>query len=595
MSKEDKKLDLSGKGESLANDSCETFPNKEERQSLKDNIVSCETSVSHETSNLSEKTNTNQPKSSVARSAAIMGIATFLSRIAGLIREQTFAYLFGAGKWTDAFNVAFKIPNLLRDLFAEGAMSAAFVPTFNGILQKEGQEKAFRLTNLTFCAILIIVGTLTAIGMILSPYIVQILAPQFIEDPEKFAVTVTMTRIMFPFLLVISWAAISMGMLNSLGEFFIPSVAPVFLNLSMILSGWLICPLTVKLNMPAITGMAIGAMLGGILQFTCQLPSLIKKGWKFFWCLDFKDEGIRKIGKLMIPGTIGLAATQINVAISTILATSQGDGAVSWISYAFRIMQLPIGIFGVAVAQATLPVISRQAASGDKDAMAGTLASSIRLSAYINLWACFACIALAEPVIRIIYQHGRFGVADTLATTAVLRAYSIGLVFYALIKILGPAFYALEDTKVPVKASIISIVVSIILSLALIKPFGYISLPFSSSVAAIVNAGFLFFILQKRVGGFGKYSLISGLIKIIIATAVSGVATYYSYIGFCGYMSSALPNYGAGTFVNSSVSMCVGGIAGLIALYVVSRLMHIEEADRAAELVLRKFFKKRSK
>ena len=595
MSKEDKKLDLSGKGESLANDSCETFPNKEERQSLKDNIVSCETSVSHETSNLSEKTNTNQPKSSVARSAAIMGIATFLSRIAGLIREQTFAYLFGAGKWTDAFNVAFKIPNLLRDLFAEGAMSAAFVPTFNGILQKEGQEKAFRLTNLTFCAILIIVGTLTAIGMILSPYIVQILAPQFIEDPEKFAVTVTMTRIMFPFLLVISWAAISMGMLNSLGEFFIPSVAPVFLNLSMILSGWLICPLTVKLNMPAITGMAIGAMLGGILQFTCQLPSLIKKGWKFFWCLDFKDEGIRKIGKLMIPGTIGLAATQINVAISTILATSQGDGAVSWISYAFRIMQLPIGIFGVAVAQATLPVISRQAASGDKDAMAGTLASSIRLSAYINLWACFACIALAEPVIRIIYQHGRFGVADTLATTAVLRAYSIGLVFYALIKILGPAFYALEDTKVPVKASIISIVVSIILSLALIKPFGYISLPFSSSVAAIVNAGFLFFILQKRVGGFGKYSLISGLIKIIIATAVSGVATYYSYIGFCGYMGSALPNYGAGTFVNSSVSMCVGGIAGLIALYVVSRLMHIEEADRAAELVLRKFFKKRSK
>ena len=238
--------------------------------------------------------------------------------------------------------------------------------------------------------------------MILSPFIVQILAPQFIEDPEKFAVTVTMTRIMFPFLLVISWAAISMGMLNSLGEFFIPSVAPVFLNLSMILSGWLICPLAVKCNMPAITGMAIGAMLGGILQFTVQLPSLIRKGWRFFWCLDFKDHGIRKIGKLMIPGTVGLAATQINVAVNTILATSQGDGAVSWISYAFRIMQLPIGIFGVAVAQATLPVMSRQAASGDKDSMAGTLASSIRLSAFINLWACFACVALAEPVILII-------------------------------------------------------------------------------------------------------------------------------------------------------------------------------------------------
>lgn len=553
--------------------------------------------VPHETKGYEVSRETNEElkpkKASVARSAAIMGIATFLSRIAGLVREQTFAYLFGAGKWTDAFNVAFKIPNLLRDLFAEGAMSSAFVPTFNSILQKDGEEKAFRLTNLTFCAILIVVGSLTAIGMVLSPYIVQILAPQFIQDPEKFAVTVTMTRIMFPFLLVISWSAISMGMLNSLGEFFIPSVAPVFLNLSMILSGWLICPLATKFDMPAITGMAIGAMLGGILQFAVQLPSLVKKGWKFFWCLDFKDPGIRKIGKLMIPGTVGLAATQINVAVNTILATSQGDGAVSWISYAFRIMQLPIGIFGVAVAQATLPVISRQAASGDKEAMSGTLASSIRLSAFINLWASFACVALAEPVIRIIYQHGRFGISDTLATTAVLRAYSLGLVFYALIKILGPAFYALEDTKIPVKASIISIVVSIALSLVLIKPLGYIGLPISSSIAAIVNAGFLFLVLQKRVGGFGKYSLISGLLKILVSTAISGAATYYSYSYFAVYMGSLLANYAKGTFINSAVSICVGGIAGLIVLYIVSRLLHVEEADKAAELVLKKLCRRK--
>ncbi len=539
--------------------------------------------------------NKEAPKTSVARSAAVMGIATFLSRIAGLVREQTFAYLFGAGKWTDAFNVAFKVPNLLRDLFAEGAMSAAFIPTFNSIMQKEGQEKAFRLTNLTFCAILVIVGTLTALGMVISPYIVQILAPQFINDPEKFAVTVTMTRIMFPFLLVISWAAISMGMLNSLGEFFIPSVAPVALNLSMILSGWLICPIAVKMGMPSITGMAIGAMLGGLLQFTVQLPSLVRKGWKFFWCLDFKDPGIQKIGKLMIPGTVGLAATQINVAVNTILATSQGDGAVSWISYAFRIMQLPIGIFGVAVAQATLPVISRQAASGDKDAMAGTLASSIRLSAFINLWAGASIVALAEPVIRIIYQHGRFGIEDTLATAAVLRAYTIGIVFYALIKILGPAFYALDDTRIPVKASILSIVVSIILSLSLISHFGYISLAFSSSMAAMVNAGFLFFMLQKKLGGFGKYGLVSGIAKIIVATAISGIVTYYSFVYSAGYIANLLPALAAGSFTNAVTALCVGGVAGLIALYVISCIMHIEEADRAAELILKKLRKKKSK
>lgn len=537
--------------------------------------------------------NKQTAKPSVARSAAVMGVATFFSRIAGLVREQTFAYLFGAGKWTDAFNVAFKIPNLLRDLFAEGAMSAAFVPTFNGIMQKSGQEKAFRLTNLTFCAVLVIVGALTVIGMVLSPYIVQILAPQFVNDPEKFAVTVTMTRIMFPFLLVISWAAISMGMLNSLGEFFIPSVAPVALNLSMILSGWLICPIAVKFGMPSITGMAIGAMLGGLLQFTVQLPSLVKKGWKFFWCLDFKDPGIRKIGRLMIPGTVGLAATQINVAVNTILATSQGDGAVSWISYAFRIMQLPIGIFGVAVAQATLPVISRQAASGDKNAMAETLANSIRLSAFINLWAGSAIVALAEPVIRIIYQHGRFGIEDTIATANVLRAYTIGIVFYALIKILGPAFYALEDTKVPVKASMLSIGVSIILSLSFISHFGYISLAYSSSIGAMVNAGFLFFILQKRVGGFGRFGLNGAIIKILGATIASGFATYYAYIYAVGYMASFTQALEAGSFINSVASLVVGGLSGLIVLYVVSRLMHIEEVDRTAELVLKKLRGKR--
>lgn len=527
-------------------------------------------------------------KPSVAKSAAVMGIATFLSRIAGLVREQTFAYLFGAGKWTDAFNVAFKIPNLLRDLFAEGAMSAAFVPTFNGIMQKEGEEKAFRLTNLTFCTIFIIVGFLTVIGMIISPYIVQILAPQFVNDPEKFAVTVTMTRIMFPFLLVISWAAISMGMLNSLGDFFIPSVAPVALNLSMILSGWLICPIAVKMGMPSITGMAIGAMLGGFLQFAVQLPSLIKKGWKFFWCLDFKDAGIRKIGRLMIPGTVGLAATQINVAVNTILATSQGDGAVSWISYAFRIMQLPIGIFGVAVAQATLPVISRQAADNDKAAMAETLSSSIRLSAFINLWAGAAIVALADPIIRIIYQHGKFGVEDTLATASVLRAYTLGIVFYALIKILGPAFYALEDTKIPVKASMLSIAVSILLSLSLISHFGYISLAVSSSVAAMVNAGFLFIMLQKRVGGFGKFGLWGAIAKIIFASAISGGATYYAYIGSSAWLDSLVAALPTSSFINSVISLCIGGLAGLVVLYISSRLIHIEEADKAAELVMKK-------
>jgi putative peptidoglycan lipid II flippase len=240
----------------------------------------------------------------------------------------------------------------------------------------------------------------------------------------------------------------------------------------MILAGWTLCPLAQKMDMPGITGMAIGAMLGGTLQFLAQMPALYKYGYRFKWCINFSDPSIKRIFRLILPGTIGLAATQINVAISTILSTSQGDGAVSWLSYSFRIMQLPLGLFGVAVAQATLPAISKLAAKNDKAGMSSTLASSIRLSSFINLYACFAMIALANPIIRLVFQHGRFTAADTTATAIALQAYAVGLIFFSLIKILGPAFYALDNTKTPVKASIASVIVTIALNLILIKPCG---------------------------------------------------------------------------------------------------------------------------
>ncbi len=527
-------------------------------------------------------------KPSIARSAAVMGVATFFSRIAGLVREQTFAYLFGAGIWTDAFNVAFRIPNLLRDLFAEGAMSAAFVPTFNSILEKDGQQKAFKLTNLTFCAILVVVGALTLVGIIASPLLVSTLAPEFTSNPEKFEVTVTMTRIMFPFLLAVSWAAISMGILNSLGEFFIPAIAPVFLNLSMILSGWLICPFAKEFDMPAITGMAIGAMLGGLLQFAVQLPALFRHGYRFRWQLNFNDPGIQRIVKLIVPGTVGLAATQINIAISTILATSQGEGAVSWLGYAFRVMQLPLGLFGVAVAQATLPVISRQIAAGDRDGMGQTLAGSIRLSSFINLYACFAIMALAEPVVRIIFQHGRFTAADTTATAIALQAYAVGLLFYSLIKILGPAFYTLDETKVPVMASITAVVVNIILNMILVHPFGYWGLALSTGIGAMFNAGILYFMLEKRIGSFSRFALMPAMTRIFAATAVSGIVSALVYRFTSPLLGANISVLPSGGFFNALTAMLVAVIAGLAVLYLVSHLLKIEEADKAAEMVLRR-------
>lgn len=523
---------------------------------------------------------------SIARSAAVMGVATFFSRIAGLLREQTFAYLFGAGIWTDAFNVAFRIPNLLRDLFAEGAMSAAFIPTFNTLLEKEGKQKAFKLTNLTFCAILIVVGALTLIGIAASPFIVSTLAPEFVANPQKFEATVTMTRIMFPFLIAVSWAAIAMGILNSLGEFFLPAIAPAFLNLSMILAGWLLCPLAVSYDMPAITGMAIGAMIGGFIQFLIQVPALYRHGFKFRWQLNFKDPGIRRIIRLIIPGTVGLAATQVNIAISTILATSQGDGAVSWLSYAFRIMQLPLGLFGVAVAQATLPVISRQAAANDKPGMARTIASSIRLSAFINLFACFAIIALAQPIIRILFQHGRFTPEDTIATAMALQAYAVGLLFFSLIKIMGPAFYALDETKTPVIASMSAVAVNIILNLALIKPLGYWGLALGTSIGAMFNAGILFYKLEHRLEKFSNFGLPLALGKILFATSVSGITIYYANIHAVSTIAYFYPQASPESFINAFAALSASMIAGSAIIFALATALKMEEAGKAANMIL---------
>jgi putative peptidoglycan lipid II flippase len=513
-----------------------------------------------------------------------MAVATFLSRIMGLVREQSFAYLFGAGIWTDAFNVAFRIPNLLRDLFAEGAMSAAFVPTFNAVLQRDGRDRAFRLTNLTLTALLIIVGALSVLGILLAPTLVGVLAPEFRSIPEKFAVTVTMTRIMFPFLLVISWAAIAMGILNSLGEFFLPAIAPVFLNLAMILAGFLLCPFMPGFGQEKIVGMAIGAMIGGFLQMAVQFPVLYRHGFKLRPGWEPRSPGLRRIARLIIPGTVGLAATQVNVAVSTILAVSQGTGAVSWLGYAFRVMQLPLGIFGVAIAQATLPIISRQAAADDRSAMGNTLAGSIRLTGFINLSAMLFLVALAEPVIRILFQHGRFSPGDTVHTAHALKAYAVGLFFFSIVKVLTPAFYALNDTRLPVKASMVSVVANIGLNLLLIKPCGYWGLALGSSIAAGANSGMLLWFLRRKLPLDGRGIMVALGRSLVAACAGAGVARVM-------YVESARVPVSVGKGLSLAWecgALAIAAVFGLGALFLMARVLNIAEARQAFELLRKK-------
>lgn len=522
-----------------------------------------------------------------------MGAATFLSRIAGLLREQTFAYVFGAGKWTDSFNVAFRIPNMLRDLFAEGALSSAFVPTFNLALEKEGKEKAFRLANLTYNSVFIIAGLLVLLGMIFTPEIVAFLAPKFTQDPEQFKVTVIMTRIMSPFLLLVSWAAISMGLLNSMGVFFMPSVAPAFFNFSMIAAGWLICPYMERLfGMPPIVGMAIGAMIGGALQFGVQVPLLYKKGFKFRFILDFLDPGIKRIVKIMIPGIIGLAATQINVAISTMLGTSQGSGAVSYLSYAFRLVQLPIGLFGVAVAQASLPVMSKLAARDARDEMGNTLADSMRLSYFINIFSCVLMVVLAEPIIRIIYQRGNFTATDAQATASVLRLYSLGLVFFSLVKLMGPVFYTFGETAVPAISSVLSVVSCIVLNLLLIKPMGYRGLAFSNSIASLINAAILFVMLTKKFDILKKDSFYFGFLKLSLVTVIAGAFSGIAY-NFCASKLTFL--FAEASLMNAIASISLAVLASTLLLYALSLAANIKEVKSAADMFLVKFKRKLAK
>ena len=525
--------------------------------------------------------------SSIARSAGAMGAATFLSRIAGLVREQAFAFWFGAGIWMDAFKVAYGIPNLLRDLFAEGAMSSAFVPTFNAVLQKDGKEGAFRLARLVLSTLLVIVGFLTVVGILLAPVIVSLLAGDFKQVPEKYDATVTMTRIMFPFLLEVSWAAVVMGMLNSFGSFFTPAIAPVFLNLAMIAAGFVLCPLAVSLGWPAIIGMAVGAMLGGFLQFLVQIPPLWKMGFRPGWSWNLADSGLRRIMNLMVPGTIGMAATQINVVVSTFLATSQGTGAVSWLGYAFRLMQLPLGLFGVAIAQATLPVVSRQAADGNLVEMKKTLAESLRLTAFINLTASLALMACAEPLIRILFEHGRFTPDDTLATAGALRAYAAGLLFFSIIKVMGPSFYALGDTAAPVRASLASVAANVLLNLALIGPFGYWGLALGASLASALNAGMLFWGMRRHLGSWSETGLFAAIWKTLVCGVISSLVMWKSLALIPAWLAAPVGGKLVRVLIDLS-SLTLAGLLGGLVLFLSARLLGIPEVEKAVALIRRK-------
>jgi putative peptidoglycan lipid II flippase len=465
----------------------------------------------------------------IARSAGSVSVAVFTSRILGLIREQVLAGLFGAGYFIDAYVVAFRIPNLLRDLFAEGALSSAFVTVFTDYDQKKGPKETWKLANNVLTALFVIVGSLTLLGIFFAGDIITLMAPDFSRIPGKTALTRDMTVIMFPFFILVSLAAAVMGMLNTKGYFFIPAMSSAFFNLGSIVSGVILAFVFPRFGQPAIVGMAVGTLIGGFLQLAIQLPSLHKVGFHLMPVLSFRDEGLRRVIKLMIPAIIGLSATQINIFINTYFATSCEQGSVSWLNYAFRLMQFPIGVFGVAISVATLPVVSRHASNKDLTQLKSAYLSALVMAFALTIPASCGLVILAKPIIKLIFEHGRFTGYDTLHTAEALSFYAIGLFAYAAVKIIVPVFYALNDTKYPVIASFMAVVVNILVVTLTIDHFQHKAIAFSTSITMIMNFIFLSLILYRKVEGYALGYLFKSLAKVLMASAVMGLIVYYMH------------------------------------------------------------------
>ena len=516
----------------------------------------------------------NPSGAGLARSAAVIGVATMTSRVLGLVRDQALAYFFGAGNAMDAFYVAFRIPNVMRDLFAEGAMSAAFIPTFTRRLATEGRDAAWRLGTQLITALIVITGGLALAGIIFAEPLTRLVAADFAEEPGKFELTVEMTRVMFPFLPLIAVAAACMGMLNSLHRFFAPAVSPAMFNVSLILSIVVLAPQMPRAGLEPIMAIPFGVLMGGVGQIAAQYWVLRREGFRYRVRLDRTDRGLRDLLALMGPGTIAGAALQLNLLVNTILATSLGTGAVSWLTYAFRLMYLPIGVFGVSIATAALPVLSRHAARDELHQVRETISHGLRLMLMLMVPATVGLIVLAVPIVRLIFERGSFTPADTQATALALACYAPGIVGYSAVRLAVPSFYALGTSLTPALVSIGSVGLNIVLNLVLVRVMGYQGLALGTAIAALSNAALLLAILRQRLDGLEGARIANSFARITVAATVMGAAVWQAD----QWCTARWPSAGLWTQV-LIVGTEIGG--GLAVLGAAARVLGIDELNQA--------------
>jgi len=459
---------------------------------------------------------------SVAKSAGVIGFATLCSRVLGFIRDVVIARLFGVYTYAQAFVVAFRIPNLFRDMVGEGAANAAFVPVFSEYRHKYSEKEFWELANVVLNLILISVTAITVLGIIFSPLIVRLIAPGFIADPHKLEITIRLNRIIFPFILLASLAAYAMAILNSLKHFSVPAFAPCLLNISIIVFALIFGE--------SIKGLALGILIGGFLQLAIQIPVLYKKGFRPVLFRCFSHPGAKTIRRLMIPRLFSSSIYQLNIFVDSIfasLARVVGEGGVAVLYYAYRLILFPLGIFSNALAQAILPTFSIQALEANHDNLKTTLSFGLRATFFVMLPASAGFMVLAHPIIQTIFKGGRFDIYSADQTASALIFFSIGLSAYGATKILQSCFFALKDTRTPAKIAFVALIVNTVLNVILMFPMKLSGLALATSISGINTFLLLYFILSKRLKGFNSKDVFVSFMRILAASISMGAVCYF--------------------------------------------------------------------
>ncbi len=518
-------------------------------------------------------------KKQIARAAGVMGAATVLSRIMGMVRDMAVSRLFGAGYATDAFFAAFQIPNMLRRFFAEGALTSAFVPTFSEWYANRGEEEARELANICFSLLTLVMGLVALLGIVFSPLIVSVMFPGFSTEPNKLELTVFLNRLMFPYIFFISLVALCMGILNTVRHFFTPAISTVFLNLSMIgcallLRGWFDVP---------ITALAVGVLLGGALQLLLQLPVLYRKGFPLRPRFVPGHPAVRRIALLMVPSVFGVGVYYLNITVGAILASLLPQGSVSYLYYAQRLFEFPQGIFTVSIAQAILPSMSRQAASGDREGLKDSLDFGLRLTLFITIPAMTGLLVCSTPVFSLLFMGGEFDYQKAVKSGEALFYYSWGLSFVALVRVLVPAFYALKDTRTPVITAFIAFLLNVAFSLALMGPLLHGGLALATTLSALFNMGLLLYFLRRKIGAFGGRRILPAGFRILLASLPMAVAVHWGM----GLIDWSVP----GEKILKGSVMAGSVAAGVTIFLICAHLLRCEEAGKAMEMIRRRFAK----